>query len=514
MRENRIQSIIIIGGGTAGWMTAAALSKILGKDYADIRLVESEQIATVGVGEATIPQLNVFNRLLGLDENDFVRQTNGSFKLGIEFVDWARKGDRYFHPFGPYGVDMRGVSFHAYWQKLQTLGVVDSISDYNLMSVAARENRFMRADRSAKNSPIANISYAFHFDASLYAKFLRRFSEAHGVTRVEGKVVDVEQNPENGFVTAIKLENGERLEAELFIDCSGFRGVLIEQVLKTGYNDWSKYLPNNRAWATQCEYHRDENGKTVGFTPFTRATAREAGWQWRIPLQHRIGTGYVFSNNFVDEEKARDTLLQNLDGKYIQEPHLIKFVGGHRKKFWNKNVVAIGLAAGFMEPLESTSIFLIQSGIAKLLQLFPDKDFEPADRDRFNTLSTNEYEYIRDFLVLHFNATERDDTPYWDYCRNIPLPDRLKEKYEVFQSRGRIFREDLELFNDTSWFAVMTGQRMQSRSYDPVVEMLTDEELKARLHDIKDVIYRSSQVMPSQAEFIKRHCASPEFVHG
>lgn len=502
MRENRITSIAIIGGGTAGWMTAAALSKILGRDYADIVLVESDEIGTVGVGEATIPQINVFNRLLGLDEDEFIRRTQGSFKLGIEFVDWGARGERYFHPFGPYGVDMRGVSFHAFWQKLQTLGVADSISDYNLQAIAARENRFMRPVRSAEGSPVSQIAYAFHFDAGLYARYLRQFSEDHGVVRQEGRVVDVAQNAETGFVEAVELADGRRVEAELFIDCTGFRALLIEQTLKAGFVDWSHWLPTDGAWAVPCE-------SAQPFTPYTRSTARDAGWQWRIPLQHRTGNGHVFSSDFVSPDAARETLLQNLDAKPLAEPRLIRFKAGHRRTFWEKNVVAIGLAGGFLEPLESTSIHLIQSGIAKLLQLFPDKGFEAADRRRFNEMTRLEYEYIRDFIILHYNCTRRDDSDFWNHVRTMEIPDRLREKYDVFQSRGRIFREHEELFNDTSWFAVMVGQGMKWRAYDPVADLMSDDEVRARLSNIRDVMRRSADMIPDHADYIARTCAAP-----
>lgn len=495
-----IRKIVIVGGGTAGWMTAAALSKILGPTYADISLIESEAIGTVGVGEATIPQINIFNRLLGLKEDDFVRATNGTFKLGIEFVDWTRKGHSYFHPFGPYGFDMKGVSFHAFWQKLQTLGVTDLISDYNLQAVAARSGKFMRPVQ-VDNSPLSTIAYAFHFDAGLYAKFLRGFSEARGTQRIEGRIVGADKNVETGFLEAVRLEDGRRIEGDLFIDCSGFRGLLIGQEMGVGYEDWSKWLPNNRAWAVPTAR------VSPNPTPYTRSTAREAGWQWRIPLQHRTGNGYVFSNNFIDEQAAMDALLQNLDAPPLKDPMLVKFQGGHRHKFWEKNVVAIGLSSGFMEPLESTSIHLIQVGIAKLLQLFPDKGFEPADINRYNMMSIREYEYIRDFLVLHFNQTERDDTEYWRYCRSMDLPPRLQEKYDLFRSRGRIFRENEELFNDTSWFAVMVGQGMTWRGYDPVADVMSDEDVKRQLFGIKDAIQKSSDYMPLHDDFIRNNCA-------
>lgn len=500
MKTDRIRKIAIIGGGTAGWMSAAVLSKILGKRFADIELVESDEIGTIGVGEATIPQINTFNRLLGLDEDDFIRNTRATFKLGIEFQDWSRKGERYFHPFGPFGIDMRGVSFHAFWQKQQALGLTDSIADYNLQAVAARENRFMRPIKK-EGSPAAGIAYAYHFDAGLYARYLRQYSEKLGVVRTEGKIVAVNQRPEDGFIRSVSLADGREVEADLFLDCSGLRGLLIEQTLKAGFVDWSHWLPCDRAWAVPC-------AKVADPTPYTRSTAREAGWQWRIPLQHRTGNGYVCSSRFISEDDARDTLMRNLDGEALADPRLIRFQTGRRQTFWSKNVVAIGLASGFIEPLESTSIHFVQSALAKLLTMFPDRAFEQADIDRYNTVTAREYEQVRDFIVLHYKVTARDDTPFWNYVRTMDIPDTLMEKIRVFESRGRIFREHEELFNDTSWFAVMTGQGLTSRSYDPIADSMSDQEVIDRLSDIKSVIRQTADMMPGHADFIARHCAS------
>ena len=500
LNPHRIRKIVIVGGGTAGWMTAAAMAKLLGRDFADITLVESDDIGIVGVGEATIPQIGIYNRMLGLDENQFIRKTQGSFKLGIQFVDWGRKGHTYFHPFGPFGVDMEGVSFHAYWQRLHLAGDPHRLEDYSLQAVAAADNRFMRAI-DAGRSPLSKIAYAFHFDAGLYARFLREFAETRGVVRREGKVVDVEQRGEDGFIQAVKLESGERIEGELFIDCSGFRGLLIEQTLKAGYEDWTHWLPCDRAAAVPCESVAD-------FTPYTRSTAREAGWQWRIPLQHRIGNGYVYSSNHITDEQAAETLLSNLDGKPLADPRFLRFVTGRRKQAWVKNVVAIGLASGFIEPLESTSIHLIQSGIAKLMQMFPDKRFEPADRERFNRMTQLETEQVRDFIILHYHLTERDDTPFWDRCRTMDVPDSLKEKYRLFEGYGRIFRENDELFNDTSWMAVMVGQGLKARGYDPVADVLSPDETRARLEEIRRVMRTSADYMPLQTEFIRNNCAA------
>ena len=501
MQPNQpVRKIALVGGGTAGWLTAAALSRLLGPDYAEIVLIESDEIGTVGVGEATIPQINIFNRMLGLDENDFVRRTQGTFKLGIQFVDWKQKGERYFHPFGGYGVDMNGVSFHAFWLKLQSLNMVDDINDYNLQAVAALAGKFMRA-ANAPNSPIAKIAHAFHFDAGLYARFLRDFAEGLGVARFEGVVAQVDLNPENGFIDAVILRDGRRFDADLFIDCTGFRSLLLGEALGVDFEDYSALLPCDRAIAVPSE-------KIADPTPYTRSTAREAGWQWRIPLQHRTGNGHVFSSSFMDEQPALDLLMRNLDGRPLAEPRTLRFTTGRRVRMWEKNCVAIGLSSGFLEPLESTSIHLIQSGLAKLLQFFPDRAFAQPDIDAFNRFSNQEYDYIRDFIILHYHVTERDDSDFWKYVRNMPIPERLQGKIDLFRSRGRVIRENEELFNDTSWFAVMIGQGLRPSGFDSVVNCISDDELKARLANIRETIHLSSQRMPTHADFIAEHCAA------
>jgi tryptophan halogenase len=501
MTDNRIRSIAIVGGGTAGWMTAAALSKVLGTQYASITLIESDEIGTVGVGEGTIPQIGIFNRLLGIDENEFVRRVSGTFKLGVQFVDWARIGHTYFHPFGPYGVDMAGVSFHAFWLRLQALGLASGLNDYSVQAAAALDGKFMRAVDAGPRSFLSQVHYAFHFDAGLYARYLRELAEARGVRRLEGKVVDVALRGEDGFVEAVTLEGERRIEADLFVDCSGFRGLIIEQALHAGYEDWTHWLPCDRAAAIQCEGMQNP-------TPYTRSTARSAGWQWRIPLQHRIGNGYVYSSAHLSDDEAAATLLANLDGAPIGEPRLLRFKGGRRKTFWIKNCVSIGLAAGFMEPLESTSIHLIQSGIAKLLTMFPDRTFAPADIERFNRVTVTEWEQVRDFLVLHYNATERSDSPFWNHCRTMQVPETLAEKYRVFRTYGRVFRENEELFNDTSWFAVMIGQLMSPRTYDPVADVLSLDETRRRLDEIRSAVKASADYMPMHRKFIDENCAA------
>jgi tryptophan halogenase len=481
-------------------MTAAALAKVLGRDYASITLIESDAIGIVGVGEATIPQIGTYNRMLGIDEDEFVRRTKGSFKLGIEFVDWTRLGHRYFHPFGTYGINMEGVSFHAFWQRLQKEGLGADVADYSLMATAAKQNKFMRPF-DAGDSPLSYIAYAFHFDAGLYSLYLRDLAEAKGVIRHEGKIVNVNQHPETGFITSVDMEDGSNVDGELFIDCSGFRGLLINQTLGVGFVDWSEWLPCNRAVVVPCE-GVDE------ITPYTRSTAQTAGWQWRIPLQHRIGNGYVHCSEYISEDEATATLLGNLDGEPLGEPRLIRFTTGHREKYWHKNCVAIGLASGFMEPLESTSIWMIQSGIARLLSNFPDSNFADVHIDRYNRVLVEETEYIRDFLILHYNATERDDSPFWDYCRNMSIPERLAEKMRVYRDNGRTFREHDELFNDTSWFAVLTGQCGQPKHYDPVAELLSLDETRKRLEQIREATANSADYMTNHLEFIRQNCAA------
>jgi tryptophan 7-halogenase len=499
-QEDRIQKITIVGGGTAGWMTAAALSRVLGRDYAQITLIESADIGTVGVGEATIPQINIFNRLLGISEDDFVRRTKGSFKLGIQFVNWGKLGHSYFHPFGSYGFDMEGVSFHAYWLRMYQQGQAPWIDEYCLQAKAAEQGKFMRPI-DAGNSPLSQIAYAFHFDAGLYALYLREFAESHGVTRREGKITQVHTRSSDGHIESVEMEDGTRIEGELFIDCSGFRGLLIEQTLQAGYEDWSHWLPCNRAVAVPCEGLGE-------ITPYTRSTAREAGWQWRIPLQHRIGNGYVYCNKYISDDEATATLLANLDGEPLADPRYIQFLTGRRKKHWVKNVVAIGLSSGFMEPLESTSIWFIQAAIAQLLAHFPDRSFNDTDRNRYNQVFDRLTEETRDFLILHYKASERDDTPFWRYCRDMDIPEKLTERMRIFLNNGRVYRENEELFTETSWFSVMIGQLMKPRSFDPVAQLMSQELTQSRLNEIQSVVKASADYMPMHLDFIKEHCAA------
>ncbi|MFY2763835.1 tryptophan halogenase family protein [Arenimonas sp. MALMAid1274] len=496
-----LRSIVIVGGGTAGWMTAAALSKVLAKSDCRITLVESEQIGTVGVGEATIPQILTFNRLLGIDEDDFVRSTQATFKLGIRFDDWAAIGDRYLHPFGVFGLPMEAIPFHHYYLKLRALGRLGRIDEFSLACMAAAQNRFTRP-QDIPNSPLAQIAYAFQFDASLYALYLRRYAEARRVQRVEGRISQVKLRSEDGFVEAVQLEDGRLIEGELFIDCSGFRGLLIGDALGVPYHAWNHWLPCDRALAVPCQRPGPPE-------PYTRATARAAGWQWRIPLQHRNGNGYVYSSGFMVEAEAEAILLGSLDGPTLGPVNRLRFTPGRRERFWERNVVAIGLSSGFLEPLESTSIHLIQSGIAKLIGMFPSRDFPRVDTDKYNQQSINEIERIRDFVILHYKATERDDSPFWRYCRTMSIPDSLAEKIAIFRANGRLYREHDELFSETSWLAVMLGQRIVPDGYHPLVDGYPVEPLFNYLDHARQVIRRAAGVMPSHEDFIRQHCQAP-----
>lgn len=504
MNNSHIKDIVIVGGGTAGWMAAAGLAKTLNQKW-NIILVESEEIGIVGVGEATIPLINIYNNALEIDEDTFMRETNATFKLGIEFVNWGKLGDSYIHGFGPLGPDIGITKFHQYWLKLLQSGEASPLENYSINMLAARKNKFMRARKDLGNTPLAEITHAFHFDAALYAGFLRRYAEARAVTRIEGKIQGVTTRADNGHIDAVVMEDGRKIAGDLFIDCSGFRGLLIEQTLQTGYEDWSHWLPCNRALAVPC-------ASVEPLTPYTRSTAHTAGWQWRIPLQNRTGNGHVYSSDFIQDQAAADQLLANLDGKPLADPRLLQFVTGKRKKLWNKNVVAIGLASGFMEPLESTSIHLIQSTIARLATFFPYQNINPVDVDEFNRQSDFEFEKIRDFLILHYKATTRDDSEFWNYCRTMSIPETLKTKMELFQGSGRVFRESSEMFSEISWLEVMLGQHIQPASYHPLVDALEKEKIVSFMAGIEATISRCVDVMPPHAEYVNSVCRSPESV--
>ena len=496
MSDRRLQNIVIVGGGTAGWMTAAALANAL-QGSCRIELVESEEIGSIGVGEATIPPIKYFNRLLGIDENALLAATQGTFKLGIEFVDWTRLQQRYFHPFGQFGAEFDAVPLYHYWLRERERGDDTPLQEYALAWVAARAGKFDLPSADSRQVQ-SSLDYAYHFDASLYARFLRTYAEQRGVQRSEGKVADVALRGDGGFIQSVTLEGGLVIEGDLFIDCSGFRGLLIEGALKTGYDDWSRWLPCDRAVAVACT-HRSE------WTPYTRSTAHAAGWQWRIPLQHRMGNGHVYCSQFISDDEAAATLLANLEGEPLGSPRQLRFSTGRRKESWHRNCVAIGLSAGFMEPLESTSIHLIQTAVTRLLALFPDRDFDPYAAREYNRLTQIEYERIRDFLILHYHAVQRDE-PLWRQTASMAIPDTLQYKIEHFRRYGRLVAENMELFQNANWLAVLVGQEVWPRRYHPLTDMRSQVDAAGRLRGMRQLIGEAVKAMPTHRQYIERHC--------
>jgi tryptophan 7-halogenase len=497
MNDKAIRTILIVGGGTAGWMTAAALSNTLSKGC-KIILIESEEIGTVGVGEATVPPIRTFNQMLGIDEREFVKATQGSFKLGIEFVNWGKLGHRYFHPFGPHGKPFDILPVHQYWLRARAAGDTSNFDDHSMAWAMARTNKFNQPSPDERNV-LSTFDYAYHFDAGLYARFLRAYSEGKGVVRAEGKVGSVEQDSETGFITGVTMEDGRKIEADLFVDCSGFRGLLIEGALETGYDDWTHWLPCDRAVALPC-------AKAGDFTPYTRSTAHSAGWQWRIPLQHRTGNGYVYCSQHISQDQALETLIANVDGEVLAEPNHLRFVTGRRRKFWDKNVIAIGLSSGFLEPLESTSIHLIQAGISKLLALFPDRDFDPLLIDEYNHIAGTEYERIRDFIILHYKLTTRTDAELWKYCAAMDIPDTLQFKIDHFRRYGRHIPRDMDLFGPPSWLAVQIGQGNIPQATDPIGDYRDEAQGREWLKKLRDTMVLGAQQQPTHQQFVDQHC--------
>ena len=497
-----IDNIIIVGGGTAGWMAAAALSRLKRNRDLGITLIESEAIGTVGVGEATIPPFVDFNRMLEIDEADLLANVQGSFKLGIQFENWGKVGDSYIHPFGAYGYPIGGISFHHVWHKLASTGDNRPIQVFNVETMAAYFGKFARTEDYQKaRDDLPPINYAYHLDAGQYARFLRRYAEDRGVVRREGRIDDVRLDAESGDVASLLLEDGTEIAGDLFVDCSGFRGLLIEQALETGYEEWTHWLPCNRAVALPCG--RDDGSPPP---PFTRATAHRAGWQWQVPLQNRNGNGHVYCSEFMEDAEALEILTGNIRGKPQADPNFLRFVTGHRKKFWNRNVVALGLAAGFMEPLESTSIHLVNTGVDKLIAMLSLDGITQAQRDTFNRLTLREYTRIRDFLILHYNATSRTDSDFWNYVRTMSVPDTLTQKIELFKATGQIFREEDELFTETSWAAVMMGQGIAMTGRNPMADSLDQARIRKEIDEMEQSIRWLVQHMPGHGEYLAKYC--------
>jgi tryptophan halogenase len=493
-----IRRIVIVGGGTAGWMTAAALARFVGGSGRRIVLVESEAIGTVGVGEGTIPPILEFNHQLGLDEAEYLRATHATYKLGIEFVGWTEEGQRYFHQFGEIGRPLNGLSFHQVWLKYRDHPSVGPLAAYSMSAVAAANHRFAHSSKNP-DEPLSQLAYAFHFDAAAYGQYLRGFAEKLGAERIEGRIVDVEQDSETGYVTALRLDDDRRVRGDLFVDCSGFRSLLLGDKLGVKFEDWSHWLPCDRALAVPSE-------RKEPLLPFTRSTAHPAGWQWRIPLQHRTGNGHVYCGAHMSDDDAGRILLETLDSKPIAEPRLLKFKAGRRAKSWEKNVVAIGLSAGFLEPLESTSIHLIQHAVQKLLALFPGRGISPVERDEFNRAMVAGYEPVRDFIILHYHATQRTG-PFWDHVRTMDLPDTLEHKFELFREHGRIFRYNNELFDVPSWVAVMLGQGVIPQAIDPLVDATPEAGALRAIAELRSGYEQTALKLPPARDYIERMIA-------
>jgi len=499
MTGKRPYRILIVGGGTAGWMAAAVLARYLPARLYSIQLIESDEIGTVGVGEATIPQLQLLNTALGINEDDFMRATQGTYKLGIEFVGWGASGSRYTHAFGSVGRDMGVVPFHHYWLRGHRLGEHAPLEHYSLNATAGYAGKFARG-AAAHSHMLGGVAHAFQFDAGLYARFLRSYAEGRGVTRTEGTITHAQRTAESGDLLGVSLADGSAHEADLFLDCSGFRGLLIEEALATGYENWSNWLPCDRALAVPC-------ASAPTLTPYTRSIARKAGWQWRIPLQHRIGNGHVYCSSEISDDEATAVLLGTLDGAPLSDPRPLKFTTGRRKAFWNRNVVALGLAAGFMEPLESTSIHLVQSALERLLKFLPNGPIQSADVAAYNVQTIFEWERVRDFIILHYHANTRGE-PFWQSCATMAVPDSLTEKLALFRANGRIARFNEELFAEVGWLQVMIGQGVIPRGHHPLADAPSDAEVLEFLSLIRQTVTKHVSAMPDHAAFIAQHCAA------
>lgn len=492
-KPNKVNKVVIAGGGTAGWVAAAALSKQLGS-VLEVVLIESANIGTIGVGEATIPPMKAFHQLLGINEQEFMRETQATFKLGILFENWRNTETQYFHSFGNTGKSFYLGEFHDLWLYGKSKGHSAQFGEYCFETQAAMAGKFALSEQS-------DINYAYHLDATLYAKYLRKYSERHGVKRIEGDITAVAQNSNTGFIESLKLASGEVINGDLFIDCTGFKGLLIEETLATGFQDWSHWLPCNSAVAVQTE-------KVSATLPYTRSIAHQSGWQWQIPLQNRVGNGLVFCDKFMSNEQALEKLTNNIQGPMLTEPRVLKYQTGRRNKNWNKNCVALGLSSGFIEPLESTSIYMFMIGIIRLMKLFPFAGINQSLIDEYNQQAAFEAEEIRDFIILHYHATEREDSEFWQYCKNMQVPDSLSTRINLFNQAGRFYSKDSELFKLDSWVQVMMGQGIMPEQYHHAVHGMPDGQLDAYLTGLRNSITKSVTQLPSHQDFIKSYCSA------
>ncbi|OUS69884.1 tryptophan halogenase [Pseudoalteromonas sp. A601] len=495
MQNKKIKNVVIAGGGTAGWITAALLNKVLGK-VVNITLVESEQIGTVGVGEASIPPILHLNAALGIPENEFIKATQATIKLGIEFENWQKQNHKYMHAFGDIGKDFPFCEFYHFWLRAKQQGTASDFWDFSLNYQAAKQHKFAHL-RHIPNTQLTGLNYGYHFDATLYGEFLKELTISRGVKRIEGKIAHVKQCEESGFVRALALDDGQSISGDLFIDCTGLRALLIEQTLNTGFEDWSHWLACDSAIAVQTK-------SAVDPVPYTRSIAHDAGWQWQIPLQYRVGNGLVFSSRHMTDEQARQQLLDNLPGEPITEPRVIRFKTGRRRKQWHKNVVSVGLSSGFLEPLESTSIHLIQTAAIRLIKLFPHNGIDETLIDTFNQQSQTEIERIRDFIILHYKLTERSDSAFWRQCKQMSIPDTLQKKIDLFKATGKIVRQDDELFAEVAWQQVMIGQGLEAEDFHPLANALNDEQLAELFTNLKTLIDGTVNQLPTHNEFLHR----------
>lgn len=493
MRNSKTH-VVIAGGGTAGWLSAYALAKRLG-NLLDISLVESDQIGTVGVGEATIPTLRSFHQLIEIEEREFMRATQATFKLGISFEGWGSPDENYMHSFGVIGQSTWMAEFHQYWLEAKANGFGGNLEDYCLELKAAKAKKF------AVKAGQTPLNYAFHFDATAYAQFLRRKSEALGVQRVEGKISKTNVNPDTGNIQSLELDQSHRISGDFFIDCTGFKGLLIGEALGVDNEDWSHWLAADRALAVQTENVEPP-------PPYTRAIAHPSGWQWRIPLQHRTGNGLVYSSRFCSDDEAYSTLLANLSGSIHKEPRLLKFKTGRRKKAWHKNCVAVGLSSGFLEPLESTSIHLITTSLVRLMRLFPFSEEMSFLSERFNHETTFELEAVRDFIILHYKQTQREDSDFWNHYRTMDIPESLAERINIFREHGYVWPDSVNLFRVDSWLQVMMGQGLLPKSRHGAGRILPPEALKPQLEKLRSFVSSNLSTLPDHGDFIKHYCPS------